>query len=73
VTSASSGVATHGVTAATSGADTAYPMSPPACRTASIPSSGLGVPCAMCTRPRPPTISAAQPMTTRAVSAFRSG
>ncbi len=72
-TSASSGAATHGVSPATSGAETAYPISPPAPRMASAPLLGDGVPCAMCTSPSVPMTSAAPPMVIRPVSALRSG
>src|ERR1700735_1619102 len=48
-------------------------MRAPAPRIAATPSVGLGVPCAMCTTPSTPMISAVQPMIMRAVSAFRSG
>ncbi len=48
-------------------------MRPPAACIAIEPAEGLGVPLAMCTRPSAPMISAVQPITIRAVSAFRSG
>ena len=67
------GAATHAVSTLASGADTANPMSPPACRMATAPSEGAGVPLAMCTRPSTPRLSADQPMTTRPVSELRSG
>ena len=73
VTSASTGTATHAVSPATSGADTAKPISPPAARSAGAPADGPGVPLATCTRPSAPTSSALQPITTRAVSELRSG
>ena len=71
--SARIGAATHAVAALASGADAANPTRPPACRMATAPSDGAGVPLAMCTRPSTPMLSAAQPMTTRPVSEFRSG
>ncbi len=71
--SASSGAATHGVTTATSGAETAYPMKPPAARIAADPSAGVGVPWAMCSRPRAPMSRADPPIVSRPVSALRSG
>ncbi len=70
---ASSGAATQGVSAATSGAEAKKPMNPPAARIAPAPAVGDGVPCAMCTRPSTPTVSADPPMVIRAVSALRSG
>ena len=73
VTSASSGAATQGVTAATSGAAATYPMRPPAACIAVEPADGCGVPFAICTRPSAPMIRASQPITILAVSAFRSG
>ena len=72
-TSARIGAATHTVSTLASGADAANPIRPPACRMATAPSEGAGVPLAMCTRPSTPTLSADQPMITRPVSALRSG
>ncbi len=73
LTNASNGAAIHGVSPATSGAETAYPIRPPAARMLAAPSDGPGVPLAMCTKPSAPTSSAVQPITTRPVSELRSG
>ena len=58
---------------ATSGADAANPMTPPADRMAGSPADSSGVPDATWIRPRAPTSSAVQPITIRAVSALLSG
>ena len=73
LTRASSGAANHGVSPATSGADTANPISPPPERIAAAPADGYGVPAAMWIRPSAPTRSAVQPITIRPVCALRSG
>ena len=73
LTRASSGAAIHGVSAATSGAETKKPISPAPDRMAASPAAGCGVPAAMCTRPSPPRSRQLQPITIRPVCALRSG
>ncbi len=71
--SSSSGTATHPLSAASSGADTSQPMTPPDSRTPGMSFAGDGTPAAMCRMPSTPTPSAVMPMTTRPVSSCCSG
>ncbi len=73
--SASSGTTTYGVRSRSSSRlETTKPIAPPACWRFSLsPSSGRGLPLAMCTMPSTPNARAAQPMTWRPAGPLCSG
>lgn len=73
--SASIGTTTYGVrNRSSSRLDVTKPTAPPACWSElASPSSGCGLPLAMCTMPRIPSAKADQPMTWRPAGPLRSG